>query len=298
MTRKDRLCLQLLNFFAALLARLGFGGLAVLGNILGTLIWLAVPRRRRMATRNLADCLQLPEKSAALLARRSFCHSARSFAEILLTDQFGFDSPRLRIAQPELFQALLASPRPIVAISGHLGAWEFVPAVFGNLYPPPRPCMVVTRRYPNPAVQAFIVARREARGATMIGHRTVAVDVLRALRKNGIVGFLVDHHAVRNEALVCSFLGKKAFVNLGPALLAVRAEALIWPIFMLRENTGYVLEMGTPLDTLDLGGNREEKTQAVVRFYTRAVENMIFAYPEQWFWMHNRWKEMETADQP
>ena len=290
-----RLRLVLLNGGTRALACLGFNGLGHLGNGLGTLIWYALPKRRDLAIGNIVRHLDMPKDRARSLAQQSFRHSARSFVEILLTDRFGMDSPRLRIAEPDLWQALQQSSRPIVAATAHMGAWELLASLLGQIYEPPRPRMVVVRRYPDPAVQAFITARREAGGAEMVGHRTVASAVLRALRQNGIVAFLVDHNALRSEALFLPFLGEEAAVNMGPALLAVRAQALIWPIFLLREEGEYVVHQQPPLDTATLEGSREEKVRAAAHFYTRAVENIVRERPEQWFWMHNRWK---TRPQP
>ena len=241
MNLRHRIQLALLSGCASLFSLLGFGGLSRLGSGFGRLMWHALPARRKLATDNIIRHLNLPENEARALARASFRHNARSFAEILLTDRFGMDSPRLRIAEPELFRKLAACERPIVAATAHLGAWELLASMLGELYEEPRPRVVVVRRYPNPAVQAFISSRREARGASMAGHRTVAAAVLRALRKHGIVAFLVDHNAPRSEALFLPFMGEEAAVNMGPALLAVRAEALIWPVFLLREGDGYVL---------------------------------------------------------
>lgn len=290
LTPGQRLRLGLMSGGASALARLGFDGLGGLGSGLGRLMWTCLPWRRGLATGNIVRSLDVSGDTARDIARQSFRHTGRSFAEILLTDRFGVDSPRLRFAQPELWTALGESTRPIVAATAHMGAWELLASLLGQIYAPPRPRMVVVRRYPDPAVQAFITARREAGGATMIGHRTVAAAVLKALRQNGIVAFLVDHHALRSEALVLPFLGRDAAVNMGPALLGVRAGALIWPIFLLRVGRDYVVHQEAPLDTATLEGGREEKVRAAALFYTGAVERIVRAHPEQWFWMHNRWK--------
>lgn len=282
--------LHLLNGTAAVLRLLGYGGLARLGNGLGRMMWLCMPARRRLATTNIALRLGLPEEEAARLAAESFRQSARSFLEILHTKNFSLQSPKFHVMQPELWERLRTSTRPIVVASGHMGAWELQATVLGETHAPPRPRMMVVRRFPDPAVQSFITTQRESHGATMIGHRTVASSVLRALRLNGVVAFLVDHNALRSEALFLPFLGEEAAVNIGPALLAVRGNAEIWPITLLRDGNDYALFIQEPLDTTTLQGSREEKVRAAAQFYTTAMEKVIRAYPAQWFWMHNRWK--------
>ena len=88
----------------------------------------------------------------------------------------------------------------------------------------------------------------------------VANAVLRALRKCGIVAFLIDHKTLDHEAYSLSFLGDMANVNMGPALLAIRAEALIWPIYLERlENEQFMLHLQEPLDTKTLTGSNEDK---------------------------------------
>jgi KDO2-lipid IV(A) lauroyltransferase len=86
------------------------------------------------------------------------------------------------------------------------------------------------------------------------------------------------------------FLGEEAAVNAGPALLAVRGKALVWPVVLVREGKDYVFRLLKPLDTAELTGTREENIQTAARFYTDAIEEFIREHPEQWFWMHDRWK--------
>lgn len=295
LTPGQRLRLGLMNGGTWVLARLGFDGLGALGSGLGRLMWICLPWRRNLATGNIVRHLDMPGDKARDIARQSFRHTGRSFTEILLTDRFGPDSPRLRFAHPELWKAMGDSTRPGVVATAHMGAWELLASLMGRIYAPPRPRMVVVRRYPDPAVQAFITARREAGGGTVIGHRAVAAAVLKALRQNGVVGFLVDHHALRSQALLLPFMGQDTAVNMGPALLAIRAGALIWPVFLLRDGRDYVVHQEAPLDTVALTGDREDKVRAAALFYTGAVERIVRAHPDQWFWMHNRWKTDGTS---
>ncbi len=296
MTRKDRLRFHLLCAAGSLLRLTGFSGTAVLGNMIGHLIWYLVPSRRELAVSNIMRHLGMDRRQAETTAHASFCHTGRSFMEILLTGSFGMDSPRLRIASPQLMQRLRECDRPIVAATAHFGSWELLASMLGQLYAPPRPRMVVVRRYHDEAVQEFIASCREATGADMIGHRNAAMSVIRALHKKGIVAFLVDHNTSSTEAEFLPFLNEVAAVNMGPALLAVRAKALIWPVVLVRDGKDYVFHLQEPLDTALLEGSREEQIKIAATFYTQAIEKFIRERPEQWFWMHDRWKTKETVD--
>ncbi|WP_083717108.1 lysophospholipid acyltransferase family protein [Mailhella massiliensis] len=290
MTRSDQIRLALLKAAGSALRLLGFPGIELLGNGVGHLIWYFVPSRRRLAVRNIMRHLGMTEKEAEKTAHASFCHTGRSFLEILLTGRFGMHSPRLRIESPELMEKLRSCDRPIVAATAHFGSWELLASMLGQLYEAPRPRMVVVRRYHDEAVQTFIASCREATGADMVGHRNAAMSVIRALHHKGIVAFLVDHNTSPAEAEFLPFLDEVAAVNMGPALLAVRAKALIWPVALVRDGKDYVFRMQEPLDTTLLEGSRDEQVKQAAAFYTQAIERFIRENPEQWFWMHNRWK--------
>ena len=293
MTASERLRFHLLCGAGHVLRLFGFRGTKILGNLTGCIIWHFVPSRRELAVNNIMHHLGMGREEAEKTARASFCHTGRAFLEILLTGRFGMDSPRLRIASPALMQKLRECDRPIVAATAHFGSWELLASMLGQLYKPPRPRMVVVRRYRDEAVQAFIASCREATGADMIGHRNAAMSVIRALHKKGIVAFLVDHNTSSSEAEFLPFLNEVAAVNMGPALLAGRAKALVWPVVLVRENDEYVFHLKEPLDTATLEGSREEQVKAAALFYTQAIESFIREHPEQWFWMHDRWKTKE-----
>ena len=290
MTLGQKIVFKILNAFGNVVRRKGFPGVTSMGNAMGKLMWRLLPSRRKLAIESIMKHLGKSRAEAERIAFESFCHNGRSFLEIVLTSSFGLDSAHLRFDPPELFEELKNCQRPIVAATAHFGSWELLASLLGQVYEEPRPRMVVVRRYNNPAVQEFIASCREATGAEMVGHRQAAMGVIRALHTNGIVAFLVDHNTMRHEAEFLPFLGEEAAVNAGPALLAVRGKALVWPVVLVRDGKDYVFRLQKPLDTTKLTGTREENILETAKFYTKATENFILEAPEQWFWMHERWK--------
>ncbi len=293
----EKVQLYLLLAFAKTLNFFGFTFCKHFANGLGSLMWFLLPERRLLATKNIKERLNVSEEKAKNLAYKAFRHNARSFIEITLVASFSLSPTRtkLRIAEPELLKEMRECTHPIVAATAHMGAWELLAGLVGELFDDDRQRMIVVKQYPNKGVHAFISSCRESHGAKMVGNKMVAVHVIRALKKKGIVAFLVDHSALRHEALNIDFLGAPAAVNMGPALLAIRGEAMIVPIFLVRDVDGYVLHVQKMLDTTTLEGSREEKVEYVSKFYTEAVEKIVRQYPEQWFWMHNRWKGYRVA---
>ncbi len=272
--------------------RIGFENAARLGNLAGDLLWHVLPDRRTLAVTAITERLGLEPEQARLVARQSFRHTGRSFLETFLTKRvdWRFLHERVTFEPRERFETMLRTQGPAILTTAHVGAWELIAGVMG-LCVRDRPMGVVVREGKDRALNRMLKRQRGRSGIAVIGHRNAAMAVLRLLRKGGGCAFLVDHNAMQREAVFIPFLGKAAAVNAGPALLALRAGATVWPCFMLRgPQGGYVLETHAPLHTRELHGTQEEKIAAIATFYTAAVEDVVRRCPEQWLWMHKRWK--------
>ncbi len=294
----QRLQYTLIHAVSRRLAARGVPGLRRLADGLGALLWRVLPGRRRLAVRTMAERLGLSESAATDLARRSFAHNAQSFLEITLAPEFSFQRRDLRLDCPELLERLRDCGRPLVVTTAHLGAWELSAGLAGEFLPQPLPRMIVVRNHGNQAIRQYMFDMRGGRGSQIIGHRNAAFSALKTLRRNGLVGFLADHNAGSDEAIFLPFLGRIAAVNVGPAVLAVRSRALIWPLVVVREGEGYALLGREVLDTAGLSGTADEKIHAAASFYTAAIEGWVRQYPEQWFWMHKRWKTRPPDETP
>ena len=286
----EQLCFRTLSGSAHLLARLDFKGLRILSHGLGAALWHALPARRRLAIRNIREHLAVPEAESRDIARESFNHNALSFLEAVLIARCRFEPPRFLAEDPSLLAALQHSTQPVVTATGHLGAWELLAGIHESLRPAEAHSAVVVRRYNSRPFNDFMISLRGSHGIEVIGHREASGRVLQILRKRGTVAFLVDHHTGSNESARIEFLGEPATVNIGPAVLAVRGRAQIRPLCLIRQGETYLLRASTPLDTTTLEGSIDARIRMAATFYTQGIERMIRQTPEQWFWMHNRWK--------
>ena len=269
-------------------------------------MFLGLPQRRRWATQAIEHRLGTNKNRAKLLAKASFSHAGQSFMEHLFTREIDhrFMHTHVEVPAPKSFFPWIEAQRPIVAVTGHFGAWELLAGVL-NLHFQSRPAQIVVRQPKNEMMSGIMTRFRQGSGVKVIHRDEAATKVLSNLRQNGITAFLVDQNTGRSKAVFLPFLGRYAAVNMGPALLAIRAKALVWPIFLLRSGKQqYTLESHPPLDTLNLrAASLGEKVSEVATFYTQAVEQMVLRYPEQWFWMHRRWKkrpkwELESSEFP
>lgn len=269
-----------------------FETVAARGELLGRALWRLLPARREMACEAMTRLLGLEPEQARAVARESFGHNGRSFLEILLAHRVDkrFLHDRLRIVDPTGLETMCTHRGPVVAVTAHLGAWELLGPMF-DLLLPEREKQIVVRRPKDQPLHELTTRLRTRPNLEVLDHRNAAPKVLRCLRRGGITAFLVDHNTSTSEAVFLPFLGRIAAVNMGPALLALRAGALIQPGFLLREGQGgYALHTAPGLDTRTLGGSREARIHQVALFYTQAVERMVRQYPNQWYWLHKRWK--------
>ncbi len=279
---------------------LSFDTVDTAGRVLGEGIWLALPERRRMAVRQAAERLGVDEAEAQRIVRRSYASICASALEIFINHKLGPQciKERIHVLTPHLWRGLAEdSSRPSVAVTGHLGAWEQLSGVFQyEFHRAPR--QVVARRHRNTAINDAMTRLRSKPDVEVVDHRQASSRVLQGLRQNGVAAFLVDHNAMRKDAIFLPFLGKVAAVNRGPALLAVRSRAKIWPMCMIRLGKGrYELHSREPLDTAKLSGSVSERVQASAEFYTKAMEEWVLQFPDQWLWMHKRWKTRPPGEE-
>lgn len=264
-----------------------------LGRRLGDLLWLALKDRRELATSEISFHLNIPQDQAKRMAHASFRHSGCSFLEIFQSHRFdvAFLEKHVEIADQASFQAMMENTRPCVGASAHMGAWELLAGAFEHLIPQ-HPKQIVVRRSKDVALHEVITNLRSKPHVDILPHRNAVRSVLKCLKKGGMSGFLVDHNCSTSEAVFLPFLNRVAAVNMGPALLAVRAQAIIQPIFLVRkpEGEGYILHTERALDTCELTGSTDQKIHKAALFYTQAVERVVRKYPEQWYWLHKRWK--------
>ncbi|TVQ97720.1 MAG: acyltransferase [Desulfovibrionales bacterium] len=277
-----------------------YGHIQRLGHGLGWLIWTAVPSRRRLAVTTIQERLGVDRAKATTVARESFTQNGRSFLEVLFCRKvdWRFRKDRVMIESPERLQEILNQmrDRAFVAATAHLGAWELLGGLL-HLMAPQEHKQVIVKPTHDRCLYRVIRRLRSHPTVRIIEHEQAVPKVLHNLKQKGLSAFLVDHNCRREEAVFLPFLGLKAAVNVGPALLALRAKALVWPVFLIREDPDhYRLLFEDPLDTTKLSGDRHEQLHAVAAFYTQAVEVMVRRYPEQWFWMHRRWKTRPTED--
>jgi KDO2-lipid IV(A) lauroyltransferase len=176
----------------------------------------------------------------------------------------------------------LRGGRGVLFATAHMGNWELSAYAHALLA---APIHVVVRPLDNPLIDAMVERRRALSGNRMIGKKEYARSILKALAANQPVGVLVDQNSAADAGAFVDFFGVKACAGVGFAKLAARSGAIVIPGFALWEESErrFVLRFYPPVE---ISGDALRDTQAV----QSALEQVIRQYPEQWLWLHRRWK--------
>ncbi len=176
----------------------------------------------------------------------------------------------------------------VLVLTGHLGAWElssFYHSLMGM------PMGMVIRRLDNPLVDAFVNRIRCLHGNRVIHKDDFARGLIASMKAGETVGILMDTNMTPPQGVFVPFFGVQACTASGMARIAAKTGAAVVPGFLLWEESErrYVLRFGEPVEVTDTGDAEADAVENTARF-TAAIEGYIRRYPEQWLWMHRRWK--------
>jgi KDO2-lipid IV(A) lauroyltransferase len=250
-------------------------------------------RHREIARANLAACF--PEKGpawAARTARECYAHLGQVAAEIpsLVRLPPGRIRERVRFAEPERLEEVrevLRRGGGLFFLTGHLGNWEWLSLAIGSEV---GPNAIVARPLDWPPADRLVNSWRTSTGHEILPKASSARRILQALRRGRPVGVLLDQNVDWYDGVWVDFFGRPACTNKGLALLALHSRAPVYPIWCWRQaDGGFEAHVGPRLELIETG----DKTADVwenTQLYTKTLEEIIRQRPEQWFWLHQRWK--------
>lgn len=261
-----------------------------LGRHLGTLAWWLDARHRRVARENLA--LALPELPAArreAIARECFRHLGSALADAVSSTRLDLVElcRRLTLQGWEHVHEAEGHGRGVFFLSAHLGFWEiaaYPPGIYGG------PLHVVGRPLDNPHLDRELERLRGRFGNQAIPKRGAARGTLKAIRGRGRVGILLDQRVQPGEGIDVPFFGKPARTSPLLARLSLRTGAPVVPIFAYPEGAGEYRFVARPPLLPPTREADEAAVAALTRRYLEVTEAEIRRHPEQWMWMHRRWK--------
>jgi Kdo2-lipid IVA lauroyltransferase/acyltransferase len=260
-----------------------------LSNVIAKLVDRLVPRLRRIALRNLTMAgFSNPEQIADGIFL-SIGRLLATFARLpRLTPQN--ISSLIRYDGLENFQTALARGRGVLVATAHLGNWEL--SAFSHAWMT-TPMHIVVRPLDNPRLDIFVERYRALSGNHIIEKKDAARGILKALKAGDAVGILIDQNTTLDQGVFIDFFGKKACAGTAFAKLAQHSGAAVVPGFALwsHEDQRYILRF---YPEISMSGDISEDTQRI----HAQLESVIRQYPDQWLWIHRRWKTRPPGEPP
>jgi KDO2-lipid IV(A) lauroyltransferase len=266
---------------------------------LAQLVYLLHGRLRRVGMRNLE--LALPEKNDAerkRIVRGVFTSLGRQLAELCQFPRYTLENVDDVVVYDGLENYLQARARGkgVLFLTAHFGGWElsaFTHSLHGYWL------HVVMRPMDNPYLDRMIEHYR-----TMHGNKTVAKDdfvrgLLAAMKAGETVGILMDTNMTPPQGVFVDFFGIPACTASGLARIALRTDAAVVPTFTIWDEAigKYRLRFDPALELIRTG-DQERDIVANTQMFTKVIEDYVRKYPDQWLWVHRRWKTRREGEKP
>ncbi len=286
---RERLLLGALRGISAMGRRMPLRTGRALGRALGSLAWFVARRDRRKSMENMK--IAFPEWAGAQrrrVCRAMFRHLGASLFEIVWLPNLDVGTTMFEGFDRVLEMA--RGGRSVVAFTGHCGNWEWLAYSVAKLGVP---VTVLQRERSEAGLGDFITSIRRHAGIETIDRGTTAAgrELVRAMRRPGFVAFLIDQ-SIRAESAKVPFFGRPALTPIGPATLAIRTGAVAFALFIERRADGtQLVRCLEPIET-----RRDDDPIALTARMTAEIEKQIRRVPEQWVWMHDRWRDRPKWD--
>ena len=262
---------------------------------IGSLAYHFLGRLQRVGLRNLE--LAFPEKTLderKVILKRAIRNMGRVMAYFSRFNRLTYDTMTSVVEyhpDPDFAAALqkvVDAGRGRIFLTGHTGNWELqafcFPLYFG-------PLTFLARRMDNPRIEAMVVKIRTRLGNKQIDKENSAPAILRLMREGGSVGILGDINAHPNEGVFVPFFGIPACTSTGMALIAQRSGAAIVPMLAVwdEQRGKYKIVYRDIIEPIDTG-DRKRDIEETTALCAAATESMIRDFPDQYIWIHRRWK--------
>jgi KDO2-lipid IV(A) lauroyltransferase len=282
-------CILLL--FQAISIILPQKGRTMLGKIIGNAIYYCWKYRRNIAIENLT--YSFPEKPIAeikSIARKSFESIAITFFEFFAFNYIDENKLKKMIDFDEglrLINNAKTDKEGMLFVSGHFGNWELIAYAVGVFVD--FPITIVVKPQANEIIDKKLNKIRTSQGNKIVSMYSAAKTIIAEIRAGNVIALLVDQSATEKFDIFVNFFGRPASTFKVVAELALRYRIPLIMGFAIRQPNGKYKAEITQIDYSDLDFSQENILELTKR-HTKHLENTIRQYPEQWAWMHRRWK--------
>jgi len=268
-----------------------------IGKFFGGLIFILLGKYRRLTKNHLRSALgaSMDEKEISRIAQSVFVNLAMGFTEVLSLPKIKNRLDTIiELKGVEKVDKILQEGKGMIAVSGHLGNWELIPMYFAYRG---YSSNVVARPVYYEKYDEWVSFLRKSMGVNVIYRTDSPKKLLRLLKDNEILGILADQDIDSIEGVFVDFFGKKARTSTAPVKLAMASGAPIVPIFIIRNGKKHTMVVEDPI-RVERSVDREKAVLSYTQIWSDVLESYIRKYPQQWVWMHRRWKSRPPQSTP
>lgn len=280
----------LFAFAAAVVRFIPLSLVHIFGYILARWAYPFLKSRRNVALENLRYAFpEMDESERKSIALQSFQSVSATFIELLWYPNFSKESirQRVQIENIDLLTKLLEKNKGIVFVTAHLGSWELTAqaiAVYSGIE-----VSAIAKTQSNSFIDHAITKRRELFGVKVVSMGINVREILRTLHHGGIVTLVADQSAPK-ESIAVEFFGRTVPTFQGPAMFSLKTGAPLLLGCAVRQKSGNYTMRFIQVPTEDLHDASDDNVYELTRRQVAATETIIREHPEQWMWMHKRWK--------
>jgi KDO2-lipid IV(A) lauroyltransferase len=192
---------------------------------------------------------------------------------------------KVDVENEDIILDAIKKDKKIILITAHYGNWELVNTYNSAVY---KPMTVVGRPMSNKYLNKDLRDSRNQNDSQMLDKDNAAKGLVKALKQNRMIALVVDQNTASNMGILIDFFGKKARQTEAPAKLASKFDALIIPVFVIKDDfCKYTMKFCPPIDVSKIEDN---SIKAITQVQADIIEKQIKTKPEDWFWQHQRWK--------
>jgi len=262
-----------------------------LGSSLGGFFFRILSRRRNIALNNLTVAFgeEKTQQEREGIARQSFRNLGRHFFEALYLIRFDREklASYIQYENRQYFDEAVDQGRGVVFLTAHFGCWELLAVSSGYFL---KPSFLIAKPLDFKPAERLVRAIREKSGNQCVSKEKSMRRLIQVLREGGILATLMDQNIDWKDGVFVPFFGKRACTNKGLALLVRKTQVPVIPVFIVDQSQGqYRVVFSPPMPWLSFGDKTKEIEENTAQ-YNRVIEDMARKYPEQYFWVHQRWK--------
>lgn len=255
-------------------------------------------RYRKVAHANLQRAFgdEWDERRRTETVRACFGHIGTTLMEFLWMPRLQGEAidQRIGVEGQEHFEAAFARGKGVILVTAHFGNWEIMgPKLIRHGYK----LNIISRDADDPGINQLINGIRQQAGEVIVGRKNSARPSLQALKRNEMLAILLDQNTWQGGIFV-PFFGHPASTATGPAVLGLRSGAALVPVFCIRQpDRSHVIKVW-PYIIPEPTGDQEGDVYRLTAELTRVIEMQIREVPDQWMWIHNRWKRQPGDEYP